>query len=115
MNYGTELRLTGPFASAYLTISSFYKGNEFENSIPYLTFPTQITTLQYIYVNTAIRNFKILERVTNQIIRMYRLIKCEPEKNKKILKMRFFYVPTFIISKGKGYPITCQKGGRIIA
>ena len=29
--------------------------------------------------------------------------------------MRFVYVPTFIIIKGKGYRTTCQKGGRIIA
>jgi len=64
MNYGTELRLTGPFASAYLTVSSFYKGSEFENSVPCLTFPKQITYNSY-------KNFKILERVTNEIIRMY--------------------------------------------
>jgi hypothetical protein len=36
-------------------------------------------------------------------------------KNEKSLKMRFFHIPTFIIIKGKGYSITCQKGGRIIA
>jgi hypothetical protein len=83
MSYGTELRLTGPFAKAYLTISSFYKGKEFENSIPCLTFPTKITALKYKSVTTAITNFKILERVTSQIIRMYRHIKCEPEKKLK--------------------------------
>jgi hypothetical protein len=86
MNYGTELRVTGPFASAYLTIISFYKGNEFENSIPCLNFRTEITTVKYKSATTAIINFKILERVTNQIIRMYRLIKCEPEKMKKVSK-----------------------------
>jgi len=69
MNYGKALRLTGPFASAYLAISSFYKGNEFESSIPCLTSPPQITTLKYASINAAITQFKIVERVTNQITR----------------------------------------------
>jgi len=90
MNYGTALRLAGPFASAYLAIRSFYKGNEFESSVPCLTFPPQITSLKYASVNTAITQLKILERVTNQIIRCITSLNASLKKNLKNLKMRFF-------------------------